>query len=130
MADEALLLFAHGARDPRWAAPFEAVVTRIRAARPDVPVVLAFLEHGTPDLREALLQLRAQGSRAVRIVPLFFGRGGHLRDDLPRVLDEAARSVPDVAIVVANAAGESGDVQAALAAFALDQLEGSGRSAS
>ena len=88
MADEGLLLFAHGARDPRWAAPFEAIVTRIRAARPDLPVVLAFLEHATPDLRDGLLQLRSEGSRKVRIVPLFFGRGGHLRDDFPRVLEE------------------------------------------
>jgi sirohydrochlorin cobaltochelatase len=29
-----LILFAHGARDPRWAAPFEAVAARIRAQRP------------------------------------------------------------------------------------------------
>jgi len=124
MADEGLLLFAHGARDPRWAEPFEAVVARIRAARPDVPVVLAFLEHASPSLRDALGDLRLQGCRKVRIVPLFFGRGGHLRDDFPRMLDEASRSVPDVAIDVTIAAGESDAVQAALAAFALAHLEG------
>ena len=122
MADDGLLLFAHGARDPRWAAPFEAVVARIRATRPDLPVVLAFLEHATPDLRHGLLQLRSQGSRKVRIVPLFFGRGGHLREDFPRALDDAARGVPDVTIEVTIAAGESDAVQAALAAFALAQV--------
>src|SRR6478735_10732586 len=127
MADEGLLLFAHGARDPRWAAPFEAVVARIRAARPDLPVALAFLEHAAPDLRDALLQLRAQGSRRIRIVPLFFGRGGHLRDDFPRVLDDASRSVPDVTIDVTIAAGESDAVQAALAGFALAPFEGTVR---
>ncbi|HZW73593.1 MAG TPA: cobalamin biosynthesis protein CbiX, partial [Caldimonas sp.] len=36
---QALVLFAHGARDPRWADPFEAVAERIRAAAPDLPVV-------------------------------------------------------------------------------------------
>jgi sirohydrochlorin cobaltochelatase len=124
MADEGLLLFAHGARDPRWAAPFEAIVTRIRAARPDLPVVLAFLEHASPDLRAGLLQLRSQGSRKVRIVPLFFGRGGHLREDFPRLLDDASRSVPDVTVDVTIAAGESDAVQAALAAFALAHVGG------
>jgi sirohydrochlorin cobaltochelatase len=123
MADEGLLLFAHGARDPRWAAPFEAVVARIRATRPDLPVVLAFLEHAAPDLRDALLQMRSKGCRKVRIVPLFFGRGGHLRDDFPRVLDDASRSVPDVMIDVTLAAGESDAVQAALAAFALAHVD-------
>src|SRR5690242_8548696 len=119
MSDEGLLLFAHGARDPRWAAPFEAVVTRIRSARPDIPVILAFLEHAAPTLREALVELRSNGVRKVRIVPLFFGRGGHLREDFPRVLADAAHGMPDVSIDVAIAAGESDAVQAALAAFAL-----------
>jgi hypothetical protein len=29
-APDALILFAHGARDARWATPFEAVAARIR----------------------------------------------------------------------------------------------------
>lgn len=120
MADEGLLLFAHGARDPRWAVPFEAVVARIRAAHPALPVTLAFLEHGSPDLGTALRALHVQGVRKLRIVPLFFGRGGHLRDDFPRVLAAAAAAFPDLVIDVTIAAGESDAVQAALAAFALD----------
>ena len=32
-----LLMFAHGARDARWAAPFDEVVARVRAARPAQP---------------------------------------------------------------------------------------------
>jgi sirohydrochlorin cobaltochelatase len=122
MAD-GLLLFAHGARDPRWAAPFEAVVSRIRAAQPALPVVLAFLEYAQPDLHTALHALRDRGCRRVRVVPLFFGRGGHLREDLPRELAAAAAALPDLEIEVTVAAGESDAVQAALAAFALAQLE-------
>ena len=37
-----LVLFAHGARDPRWAAPFEAVAARVRAHRPGVEVRLRY----------------------------------------------------------------------------------------
>jgi lipopolysaccharide export system permease protein len=47
---QAIVLFAHGARDPRWAEPFEAVAARVRAAAPGCPVVLAFLELMTPSL--------------------------------------------------------------------------------
>jgi len=36
-----LLLFAHGARDPNWAQPFEAVVERIRSAAPLPPIACA-----------------------------------------------------------------------------------------
>ena len=45
-----LLLFAHGARDPNWARPFQAVADRCRAARGEGRVALAFLEFMTPDL--------------------------------------------------------------------------------
>ena len=45
-----LLLFAHGARDPQWALPFEAVAQRCRAARGADRVALAFLEFMTPAL--------------------------------------------------------------------------------
>ena len=48
-----LILFAHGARDSRWAAPFEAVAARVRAAAPGAEVRLAYLELMTPSLPEA-----------------------------------------------------------------------------
>jgi sirohydrochlorin cobaltochelatase len=37
-----LLLFAHGARDAAWAAPFEALAQQLRALRPEAEVALAF----------------------------------------------------------------------------------------
>ena len=45
-----LILFAHGARDPRWAEPFEAIAAAVRARAPSVDVRLAFLELMAPDL--------------------------------------------------------------------------------
>jgi sirohydrochlorin cobaltochelatase len=120
MADQGLVLFAHGARDARWAEPFVAVAKRIQQQRPDLAVTLAFLEHLQPDLTSALRDQAAQGVLRVRIVPLFFGRGGHLREDFPRLLHAAAAAVPGVALQVTAAAGESDAIQAALAEFALD----------
>ena len=48
-----LLLFAHGARDPRWAVSFEDVADRVRVREPDVSVALAFLEFMSPGLIDA-----------------------------------------------------------------------------
>ncbi|TMH04580.1 MAG: cobalamin biosynthesis protein CbiX, partial [Betaproteobacteria bacterium] len=45
-----LLLIAHGARNPDWAAPFHDMAERVRAAQPGVPVELAFLELMSPTL--------------------------------------------------------------------------------
>ena len=87
-----LLLFAHGARDPRWALPFEDVAQRIRAADASVPVALSYLEFMSPGLVEAGAQLAAQGCDRVEVVPLFLGAGGHVRKDLPALLDKLAQN--------------------------------------
>ena len=114
-----LVLFAHGARDARWAEPFTAVAQRIGAQRPGIAVILAFLEHLQPDLPTALRSLAQQGVHSVRVVPLFFGRGGHLREDFPAILERARAAVPAMAVEVSVAAGEDAAIQDALAAFAL-----------
>jgi len=85
---DGILLFAHGARDPAWAQPFEKVEAGLRAARPDLEVRLAFLELMAPTLAEAAAQLVAAGCQWIDVVPLFLGTGGHVRRDLPTLLDQ------------------------------------------
>jgi len=84
---EGLLLFAHGARDPAWARPFEAVAERLRAARPQTPVVLSYLEFMAPNIGDAADQLVAAGCTRVHVLPLFLGTGGHVRRDVPPLLE-------------------------------------------
>jgi sirohydrochlorin cobaltochelatase len=84
---EGLLLFAHGARDPAWARPFELVTERLRAARPDTPLAMAYLEFMSPRIEEAAEQLAAAGCSRVHVLPLFLGTGGHVRRDIPPLLD-------------------------------------------
>jgi sirohydrochlorin cobaltochelatase len=121
-----LILYVHGARDPRWARPFERLRARIAERHPDVPVTLAFLEHMTPDLVDAAKRLADEGVSRIRVVPLFFGRGGHLRLDLPRQLAAARSGVPAARFDVTVAAGEDDGVLDALATFALEALPVSG----
>ena len=123
MGDQGLILFAHGARDLRWAEPFERLLRRVQERRPDIPATLAFLEHIAPDLPTAAGQLAARGVRRVRVVPLFFGRGGHLREDFPLLVQKAREAAPDVAFEIAPAAGEDAALLEALADFALAGME-------
>jgi sirohydrochlorin cobaltochelatase len=120
-----LLLFAHGARDPHWAVPFEDVAARVRAAHPGVPVALAFLEFMAPDLREAGRQLAAQGCTRVDVLPLFLGAGGHVRKDLPELLAELAAAHPRVSWQLHPAVGELDSVIAAMATAAGQLLHAS-----
>jgi sirohydrochlorin cobaltochelatase len=50
---QAIILFAHGSRDPLWRKPIEAVGERIRAEQPGLPVRCAYLELCEPSLPDA-----------------------------------------------------------------------------
>lgn len=115
----AIVLFAHGARDPRWAEPFEAVAARMRAAAPDCQVALAFLELMPPTLAAAVERLAAAGATQIDVVPLFLGTGGHLRNDLPPLVAELRAAHPALAIHLHAAIGEHPAVAAAMARAAL-----------
>ena len=115
----ALILFAHGARDPRWAEPFEAVADRVRQAAPALAVRLAFLETMTPTLADAVAALAAAGATDVDVVPLFLGSGGHLRQDLPPLVDALRAAHPGVEMHLHAAIGEHAVVVEAMAAAAV-----------
>jgi sirohydrochlorin cobaltochelatase len=117
----AIILFAHGARDPEWSAPFRRIAARLRAARPDLPVQLAFLELMQPALADAVAGMAADGIKRITLVPLFLAQGGHLKEDLPRLLDDIRRSHPGVTIDVTQAIGDSEVLTAAIADWALAQ---------
>ncbi|MEN9471950.1 MAG: hypothetical protein RLZZ495_39, partial [Pseudomonadota bacterium] len=82
----AIILFAHGSRDPLWHLPIEAVKTQLAQRAPDTPVACAYLELSTPDLPTAAAQLIEMGADSVSIVPLFLGVGKHAREDLPQLV--------------------------------------------
>jgi sirohydrochlorin cobaltochelatase len=119
---QGLLLFGHGARDAAWADPFRAVADCVRAQRPQVPVELAFLELMQPALPEAAAALVARGCRQVSVVPLFLGTGGHVRRDLPRLVDELRARHPEVLWSLRAAVGEHPAVIEAMAGVACDSL--------
>jgi sirohydrochlorin cobaltochelatase len=119
---QGLILFAHGARDPRWAQPFEAVATRVRLRRPEAAVRLAYLELMAPDLPTAGAELAAAGCTRVEILPLFLGAGGHVRRDLPVLVETLRAAHPAVVFTLHHAAGEAEVVIDALAAAATQAL--------
>lgn len=118
----ALILFAHGARDARWAAPFERLQQLVQSQQPDVTVGLAFLEFMRPRLPELVRQLAEQGCTNVTLVPVFLGQGGHVLRDLPILLDELRLAHSEVSINTVDAVGEDAGVLEAIASYCIGSL--------
>lgn len=123
MAMHGIVLFGHGARDVRWREPFERLAVKLRgAASESGPVVLAFLELMEPDLPTAVADLVAQGCEVVTVVPVFFGQGGHVRKDVPLIIEQCRALHPSVLIKCAVAVGEDEAVLDAVAEYCLRQV--------
>jgi sirohydrochlorin cobaltochelatase len=118
----AMILFAHGARDPKWAAPFQRLQEIVRARSPDLAVSLAFLELMSPRLPEAAAALVAQGVEEMTIVPVFLGQGGHVLRDLPVLLQELQANHPNVRFKSVDAVGENADVLNAMASYCIEAM--------
>lgn len=113
----ALVLFAHGSRDPKWAGPFREVQRKVAESRPGVAIELAFLEIMEPALPETVERLAASGQTRITIAPLFMAQGAHLARDLAQMVSNLRDAHPQVEIVLLPPAGEAEPVLDAISAW-------------
>ena len=116
---KAIILFAHGARNPEWAQPILAIRDAMLARQPDVRVEAAFLEFIEPLLPTAIDTLASAGYTDIVIVPMFMAQSGHTKRDLPALLGAALDSHVGLSLHVATPIGEAPTVVAAIADYAL-----------
>ncbi|MEV6110499.1 sirohydrochlorin chelatase, partial [Streptomyces sp. NPDC051940] len=110
----ALLLIAHGSRDPRHRATVAALTRRVAALRPGLRVAAGYLDFDTPAVDAALTRLAASGVREVVAVPLLLTRAFHAKTDIPSVLAAASARLPGLTVRRAPVLGPSPLLTAAL----------------
>nr|WP_314172977.1 CbiX/SirB N-terminal domain-containing protein [Streptomyces sp. DSM 40971] len=82
-----LVAVAHGSRDPGALRTVMALLASVRAMRPGLRVELGHIELNEPALPDTLAALPPRGE--VVLVPLLFGRGHHVKHDVPGALAAA-----------------------------------------
>ena len=119
---KAVILFGHGARDSRWREPFDRLVELWREQQPGTMVELAFLEMMQPSLEEATQSLVEKGAQEIVVIPVFFGQGGHLRNDFPLLMESCQQRYPTIKLSATSAVGESAAVLQAIVNFGVAAL--------
>ncbi len=112
----AILLVAHGSRDPVWVLPFERIRGALDQALGADRVGLAFLEFNQPSPAVEAERLVKAGCRVIALLPLFLGTGMHARKDMQTVLDALQRAHPGVEISLRPSLGETPAVLDAIVA--------------
>lgn len=110
----AIVLFAHGSRDPLWSKPIEAIAHAISEAANSCVVRCAYLELMTPSLESVLEELALLGVDHIRIAPMFLGVGKHAREDLPEITARLAKNYPHIKLELMPSIGEHPELIAAV----------------
>ncbi len=126
LADTAIVLFAHGARDLQWSLPLELLRSELARIRPQARVRLAYLELQAPTLAETLSDLAAEGVRQIDIAPVFWSRGGHIGRDLPALVEAFRKSEPGVELRVLPVLAELPGMNEFVVRAIVAQIEGPG----
>ena len=113
-----IILLAHGSRDPQWVSPFEQIRAAVESRKPDCAVSLAYLDHSTPDFSGAVDHLVARGATSIKVVPLFLGPGGHVRGDVPQLIERASTKHPRLKFDMVPFIGDARSVLDAIADYA------------
>ena len=116
----AVIVFAHGSRDPLWRTPVEAVAATVRERDPQALSCCAYLELCEPSLPLAAQHMLDAGASDIRVLPLFFGMGKHAREDLPVLMSELRDQHPGVRFTLLPTAGENPRLTQLLADMALE----------
>lgn len=90
------LVIAHGSREAEGNQAFFDFLEKFRRAYPDRTVEPAFLELAKPAIGEAIEKSIRAGAREIFVVPLMFFPGRHVKEDIPRFIEEAKAKHPEV----------------------------------
>lgn len=116
---DALVLAAHGSRDPRFAVTAREVTDAVAAALPGTDVHLGFLDLDEPTVAEVVANVA--GPHVV-VVPLLFSAAFHTGVDLPAALDAERGRRPEVRFTQAPPLGSDPRLLTAL----VDRLRSAG----
>jgi sirohydrochlorin cobaltochelatase len=116
----AVVLFAHGSRDPLWHKPMEAVAAQIATGETAVTVRCAYLELSKPDLESVCQELIDAGTGHIAVIPMFLGVGRHAREDLPLLVQQLRTRYTGVTFELKPAVGEDQRLIALLAQIAIE----------
>ncbi len=97
-ANTGIMLCGHGSRDEGAVREFGAVAAVLRRRFPDNIVEHGFLEFATPIIRDGLDKLRARQVATVIAVPGMLFAAGHVKNDVPSVLNTYMAQHPGMPI--------------------------------
>jgi len=100
-----IMLCGHGSRDAGAVREFGELAEAVRGRLPDYEVDHGFLEFARPVIRTGLDALRDRGVKTILALPGMLFAAGHVKNDIPSVLNTYMAQHPEVTITYGRELG-------------------------
>jgi len=99
------MLCGHGSRDAGAVREFGELAEAVRKLMPEYDVEHGFLEFARPVIRTGLDALRERGAANILALPGMLFAAGHVKNDIPSVLNTYAAGIPELTIAYGRELG-------------------------
>lgn len=103
--DQGVIVIGHGSRREGANEDFVEFARELQSQDVDAEYRAAFLSNGRPGLEDAARDMAARGIRRIVVVPVFLSAGSHVREDIPRIIQQVRDSCPELQVVQAEHVG-------------------------
>lgn len=100
-----ILILAHGSREKSTENILFEIVNDLKSRMKDCIIETAFLQFSEVDLNCGLDKLKVQGVSDIKVIPYFLFDGVHIREDIPKEIDEYLKNNPDMKISMGKTLG-------------------------
>jgi len=100
-----VLIVGHGSRRIETEETLKSVMNMAQIKIPDIPMKIAFMEFGQPDIPTGLDALIDIGADEIAVVPYFLFDGMHIREDIPQIIDDYKSSHSNIQITLGKPLG-------------------------
>lgn len=100
-----VLILAHGSRERETELTLKKIVEITQSKLEDVIIETAYLQFSEVNLVKGLDNLVAQGIVDIKIVPYFLFAGVHIREGIPKEIEEYLKDKPNIKITMAETLG-------------------------
>lgn len=100
-----ILILAHGSREKETELTLTEITKMIQERLTDVIIETAYLQFSDVNLEKGLDNLIEKNVTEIKVIPYFLFSGVHIREDIPKEIEEYLVNKPNVKITMGNTLG-------------------------
>jgi len=100
-----ILILAHGSREKSTEDTLIKIISMLKEEIEDYIVEYAFLQFSQVNLKKGLDKLVEKGAKDIKIIPYFLFDGVHIRENIPKKIDEYLKNNKDIKLCLGKTLG-------------------------